>query len=120
MAAEEALRRADEVEAARKRAEEELERVRKDTETDARRDEPVAHVQYAAQDLLQANPSGLIGRITKQMDELARQKTERAQLLDHHSKQMEELARHREASQQRAARMLEEKLAARKVRKKDE
>ena len=82
MAAEEAMRKADEAEAARKRAEEELERGRKETETDARRNETVLHVQYAAQDLLQANPSDLLqanpspaervrllGRITKQMEE---------------------------------------------------
>ena len=74
--------KADEAVAARKRAEEELERGRKETETDARRNETVLHVQYAAQDLLQANPSDLLqanpspaervrllGRITQQMEE---------------------------------------------------
>ena len=127
------MRKADEAVAARKRAEGELERVRKETAAAARSEETASRIQSAAQDLvqedpsriLQANPSPaqrmrLLSRITKQMQEMARDKAEREQLLDHHSKQMQELARRQDASKQRAARELEEKLAARRMRKTDE
>jgi len=76
--------------------------------------------QQHALELAHGKQAAVLGEDFLAKLDLATDEGERARLLDHHSKQMEDLRRRQETEKQRAARELEGKLAARKMRRRRE